>query len=235
MSRWFFMLVVCVGCGRFGFGTSADVDASRDAKPCFPAGHDEDSDGFDDACDVCPQLADDQLDSDHDDVGDACDPAPTQQQRTLFDPFTSMRPEWMLDPTVIYQADSVRLPGINDSVGMMLAGAPGRTVFEYGGRVTAGGTTTSRQVAIHIGQQTGSANYYCELYDTADQIAFQLTYTYDEITYTGLDSVLVGGPLTSGTYTMTFVHTPPDLSCTVTWNGTRYQVSGVDPGGVPIE
>ncbi|MBK9036367.1 MAG: hypothetical protein IPL61_34820 [Myxococcales bacterium] len=52
------------------------------------AGHDEDLDTIDDAFDVCPNVADDQLDADGDGVGDACDPnpkVPIDRLRAFFD------------------------------------------------------------------------------------------------------------------------------------------------------
>lgn len=69
-----------VGCGRLGF-TEHDTDAAAptaDAKPTC-AGHDEDGDGYGDACDDCPTDPDsDQADRDGDGVGDICDPFPDQ-------------------------------------------------------------------------------------------------------------------------------------------------------------
>jgi hypothetical protein len=69
-------VVVCLaGCGRFGFDDHA---AAPDAKLAC-AGHDEDGDGYGDACDVCPVDPDpDQADRDGDGVGDACDPFPDE-------------------------------------------------------------------------------------------------------------------------------------------------------------
>src|SRR4051812_11772680 len=89
------------GCGRFSFdiAASSDNDAAPadTVAPCTapPAEHDEDKDGVDDACDVCPQIAGDQRDADNDGIGDACDLATTRQQRTFFDPFTAPRPDWI--------------------------------------------------------------------------------------------------------------------------------------------
>ena len=76
----------------------ADAGLADGGAPCAHAiGHDEDGDGYDDACDVCPQVADpDQADvletSDGgapDGVGDACDPNPTEPGDVLlvFDGF----------------------------------------------------------------------------------------------------------------------------------------------------
>jgi hypothetical protein len=75
--------MLCAGCGRIGFGTAALE--GRDGSPAPTCtGHDEDGDGFPDACDVCPTVFDpDQRDvgellagASADGVGDACDPRP---------------------------------------------------------------------------------------------------------------------------------------------------------------
>jgi hypothetical protein len=74
------LVVMLVGCGRLDFDArSADATlAPNDAKPTC-AGHDEDGDGYGDACDDCPVDPDpDQADRDGDGVGDACDPFPHQ-------------------------------------------------------------------------------------------------------------------------------------------------------------
>ncbi|MFT3694699.1 MAG: hypothetical protein QM831_16235 [Kofleriaceae bacterium] len=77
----FALLIVLAACGRISFGEQgvASHDAAPDVIEQFCAnasGHDEDGDGFDDKCDVCPTDPDDQTDSDGDGVGDACDPDP---------------------------------------------------------------------------------------------------------------------------------------------------------------
>jgi hypothetical protein len=84
--------------------SDARVDAipGPDAPPCAAArGHDEDHDGFDDACDVCPHLTDPlQADSDGDGVGNACDPHPGAPDDTIvfFDGFggTAIDPAWSI-------------------------------------------------------------------------------------------------------------------------------------------
>lgn len=206
--------------------------------PCLaPDGHDEDGDGVDDACDVCPQLADDGRDSDGDGVGDACDLAPTQEQRVLFDPFTAMRGEWLVHPDCEYPGDSLVMPAAGSNIVIRLAGTPGRTVLETGGYVGAAGPSASgRQLASHIGALTDEPNYYCELWQSPTQgLALQLTFTLDGMSFLTLDEVDIGGALENGTFRMIFVHTPPELRCIAWWNGTRYEVSGPDPGGVPTE
>jgi hypothetical protein len=78
-------ILVLAACGRVGFAPRPD---GLGATPCAtPANHDEDGDGVDDACDVCPHVPDPlQLDSDGDGVGDACDPEPNnpRQHFVLF-------------------------------------------------------------------------------------------------------------------------------------------------------
>jgi hypothetical protein len=83
-------------CGRVGFdprAPAADATGDGGSVACLtPTGHDEDGDGIDDACDVCPHRADPaQVDTDHDGVGDACDPEPTNpHQRIAL--FATMQP-----------------------------------------------------------------------------------------------------------------------------------------------
>jgi hypothetical protein len=233
VARLLVMFVICAGCGRRAFDHATPIDTALDVEACASIGHDEDQDGIDDACDVCPQIADDQLDGDHDLVGDACDLATTSQQRTFFDPFTGPRAEWTYDSRVTQGNESVRLPALTSPVGLQLNGVPDRTVLEVGGRVLAGGTA-SRQVAIHIGEAAGSNNYYCELFDGSGSLFFMLTHTPDGSMFTNLDSVQIGGLFTAGTYRITFVHTPPDLTCVAWFNGTRYQVGAAAPA-VPLQ
>lgn len=90
------ILVIAAGCGRFGFAEATQADASADA-PVTCTGHDEDGDGFPDACDRCPGTPDDQADADGDGVGDACDPDNASAQRIqMFETFASgIPPGWV--------------------------------------------------------------------------------------------------------------------------------------------
>lgn len=243
------ILAACTACGRLAFdptgapdhgppdGEAADGDATEVPACAAPVGHDEDDDGVDDACDVCPQLADDQGDSDADGVGNACDLADTAQQRLMFDPFTSARADWVFDPEVTLLGDALALPGTDTNVIVRLVDPPGRAVLETGGRIGTGSApTANRQVAIHIGDTLANANYYCELYqESGSEVWLLLTYTRNGTNYVTIDEVPIGGALDSGTFRLVFVHTPPDLRCVGWWNGTRAEVAGADPGGVPTD
>ncbi|HEY0254761.1 MAG TPA: hypothetical protein VGC41_24715 [Kofleriaceae bacterium] len=97
------LLVVLAGCGRIGFGDQAidHADARLDARSCVPVGHDEDGDGIDDACDVCPSDRDpEQADRDGDGVGDACDARPDAPGDALvfFEPNTGPTPRYYKYP-----------------------------------------------------------------------------------------------------------------------------------------
>jgi hypothetical protein len=90
--------------------------------------HDEDGDGFPDACDRCPGIADDQSDADADNVGNACDPSGiTQDELALFISFAAPDTGWRAlagvwrtdEDSLIY--DSPSLP----SYGTILYTGPG--------------------------------------------------------------------------------------------------------------
>jgi hypothetical protein len=67
-----------------------------DAQVCDP--HDEDEDGFGNACDLCPADHDNGNDGDQDFVGDACDPDPSDpgDHLVLFDGFDTNTNPWMI-------------------------------------------------------------------------------------------------------------------------------------------
>ncbi|HEY4057320.1 MAG TPA: hypothetical protein VGM39_11965, partial [Kofleriaceae bacterium] len=170
-------LLALTSCGRVAF--DAQGDASTDAFACNPVGHDEDGDGFDDACDACPQLSDDQNDSDGDGVGDACDPhAGVRDTRDVFDPFLVKSPTWIDLQQADFQTDHVAFLGVGDSVGMTLTGTPSGT-YEIGGAVTQIGSTPgrARQFAVEAHVANAAGSYYCEVYNDPmlGMINFKLT------------------------------------------------------------
>lgn len=62
------------GAQQGGSGGSTAGSGGSNPDGCTPVGHDEDGDGFDDACDNCPSIANaDQQDTDGDNLGDVCE------------------------------------------------------------------------------------------------------------------------------------------------------------------
>jgi hypothetical protein len=244
------VVAALAGCGRLGFGPDmpgddmpALVDAAADdgalidtsSTACAMAvGHDEDGDGVDDGCDVCPQITDNQLDSDADRVGNSCDLATTQETRMFFDPAIAKRPGWRYDANQTLNGDSITLPGTVGASVVMFAGTPGHTVVEAGGRISAT-DAGDHQLAIHVGRE-GSTNYYCELYEAGGSMNAKLTLNNAGV-YSNINATPVPGPLTAGsTIRLVFEHAPPNLRCVVWWNGVRYQAATTTaPGVVPLE
>jgi hypothetical protein len=232
-------VVVVAGCGRLGFSgregdPDAAIEAAIDARPCIAIGHDEDLDGLDDACDVCPQRADSQVDTDGDGIGDACDLQPTQERRTLFDPFTGPRPEWIYSGAETIANDVMHVPGVGDSIGERMVDPPARNTWELGGVLLAGGAG-SRQLSIQIGPKVGAGHYYCELYDGGSALILQFEYTFDGTTYMNVAAAPIPGRLDAGAVRMTLEHTPPNMACLATWKGVDYVAAGAIPPGIPAE
>jgi hypothetical protein len=113
------LLVLATGCNailgldRTHVASDGGADAGPDAFTCA-IGHDEDGDGIDDGCDVCPQIADPlQTDSDGDGIGDACDPNPSDPNDVLvaFDsfafpnPWAPLRGTWNQQDDALVQTD----------------------------------------------------------------------------------------------------------------------------------
>jgi hypothetical protein len=107
------------GCGRVSFDASGDSgnDAGADAFVCTTSvGHDEDGDGIDDGCDLCPlDPSSANGDTDSDGIGDLCDPEPSnnRQRLLLFESFVSRDARWTTDDGYITDAARLGIAGGN--------------------------------------------------------------------------------------------------------------------------
>lgn len=227
------VVVVCVvGCGRLQFDDVAVTDAASDAPGCIAVGHDEDSDGVDDACDRCPATADDQRDTDGDGVGDACDPLPTATERVaFFEPFLASSNEWDYGSIAQVMNDSLVIPGVGKGTSPELVTPPGTEQYRIVGSVGNVGTG-DRQLSIQIGN-TSTGRYYCELYEDATPRRYlSITDTLDGNTYNSLAKQNLAAPFANGPLTLTFDHRPPNLVCSATWAGQRYEITATVPSGI---
>jgi len=233
------LVALAAGCGRVAFdatadGGSVDGSAGDSSAACVPVGHDDDGDSVDDACDLCPQRADDGLDSDGDGVGDDCDVSSLGQMRVLFDPFTAQRTDWSL-VTGTYTGDEIRFENLTTSGGAALVAAPGRETFELTGDLVMG-NATGAQVSISIGEiEPAPAHYYCEIYDDGTVASLQLTYTFDNVGYTQVDTAAFAARFDSGPFRIVFEHTPPTFRCWAEHGGERVEVGGSLPAGIPLD
>jgi hypothetical protein len=215
------------GCGRLQFEAREDGGGSGGESACAPIGHDEDLDGVDDACDLCPQRADSGRDTDRDGIGDDCDLATTAQRRVLFDPFTGPRTEWTYLAGITLANDAMNVDALTGGggAGAVLVKPPARETFEIAGQIVDG-DPQMRQVAMLITDSPKS--YYCELYDNGT-LALQLTYTPDGTTYVQLATMDLGGRFDTSRFRLIVDHTPPTISCIADWKAVRATVSGAIP------
>lgn len=231
MLRW--LLVLCAaGCGRWQFDAVATTDAGIDGRPCIAIGHDEDSDGVDDACDVCPATSDDQRDNDGDGVGDACDPLPAASERfVFFDPFVAPNAEWDYGSIAQVANDSLVIPGIGKGTSPELATPPASERYTIVG--SAGNVGTGdRQLSIQVGDASTPGRYYCELYEDATRRYLSITDTLDGSTYNSLAKQPLAAPFANGPLTLTLDHRPPNLVCSATWGGQAYEINATVPSGI---
>lgn len=226
------LVVLCVlhsGCGRFGFADRPDAARGPDAFVCTPVGHDEDGDGVDDACDVCPHLVGTQADGDGDRVGDACDPEPTnpRQRIALFDPFEVLGPPWSAFGGAVTTGGKLRLGTPTEPRYVTLPHVRGTDSFIVGGSTGAGGAG-SRLIAITLGSST-PARFYCELVDDSASTELQFTYTLDGSAYMFGDETPAPTQMMNGAGTL-HMSTSRDLAtCSSTWHGESLTAVGTIP------
>ena len=214
-------LVMLAACGRVNFDL---------ADPCPVQVHDEDGDGVDDTCDVCPHVGDNQRDTDGDGVGDACDPTPQPtEQLVFFDPFTAERSEWMFVGPYWFANDVLHVPGASGvTVQQRLVAPPGHDLYELAGEVGTAGVL-DRQLAIELVGNVVTENLYCEIYEASDRTYASITY-YDG-TFHPRGSQTLQSPLSNGTARMRFRVTPSLATCDVEWAGQAAQIVGDVPPG----
>jgi hypothetical protein len=239
MGRGWLVLTCTLACGRIGFrsynSSPYDSSAYDSSTPCVPVGHDEDGDGIDDACDVCPHIFNpDQADSDGDRVGDVCDPHVDQpvDHIALFDPFTSMLPIWTFNGTSTYTGDAISVQAVGGYwAGIPAIPAPTNDAYAIGGHFTQLGSS-SNQVSLQIAPGgTSPADYYCELNGSPGSEALKLTFTYNGTSYMFYGTVPVP-TLAGADVTMEYQQEQGVLGCTATVSGMSGSATGPVPTGI---
>lgn len=227
--------VLHAGCGRIGFadhpdgGLTVDAGADPDAFICVPAGHDEDGDAVDDACDVCPHIMGAQADGDGDRVGDACDPEPTnpRQRIVVFDSFESLDATWAAFGGAVTEGGQLRIGVANGSRYVVRPHTLGTDLFVVGG-TTGNAGPGARVLAITMGSST-AARYYCELYDNALASELQFTYTLDGLAYMFGDETPATNRMLNGAGTFRMSTSGNLATCNSTWHGESLTATGAIP------
>lgn len=224
-------------CGRVGFdGVTGDPDGSvpaPDLAPCTNGtDHDEDLDGIDDACDLCPHVFDPaQANFDRDGLGDACDWDLFSESVLFFDPFEEPRAEWDYERAATVDNDQLVLAGVGADSYAALTDAPGLERIEMEGEIVAV-ATGRRQIALHADDASGTASYYCELYDGGSYGKIGLTYTFDQVEYVVVMERTIGR-VEPGPVKVTLVNVRPNIQCIFEYGGNREQVGGFVPDELP--
>ena len=221
------VLVLVSACGRIAF------DGRDDAHVCsVTSGHDEDGDGIDDLCDVCPHLADvEQRDSDGDRVGDACDPEPAvaRQSIQLFDSFATQDAAWtQLGPSTFMPDELVmNVAGASASVRRSFAHAHDTIVV---GAVAGTAAPGQHLFAIMFRRSADAALYYCEIFDDDTMALVKYTYTFGM----GMPFMTAGfapmpDRLSGGSGRLSYEIDATTVRCSANWQGNETPMSGARP------
>jgi hypothetical protein len=225
-------LMLLAACGRIGFGAS-DVPPA-DIASCVPIGHDEDADGVDDGCDLCPQLADSQADRDGDAVGDLCDPHPDEARDTIvtFDPFTELRPEWDFPSRQpVFTGDSI----IGDSRGGQFRAdrpeAPVDDRYTFAVTLRRAAPTGQRQLALYA-LEDDTHVYFCDLDQNPNGLFWAQIFTINGLDYTSLTTSPLTGPLEDAPVMVTLDQEPARWTCRTDWPVDQPVLVAAIPGDI---
>lgn len=239
-------VLLLAGCGRLGFGdvpvddAPADgvADTPTDTRPCVPLGHDDDADGIDDSCDVCPHLPADSADRDGDGVGDACDPNPdTATERIVrYEPFRSLPGDFVvLGPAPTFDDAGAQFDTRVTAVTLQHTVVPANDAFRIGLRLGAGRPAPNeRQITIAMYEDPGY--YYCELYDNGTFNVLAFTRTFDGASFASLAQAdLTLTPVEQRDTFLEADHRPPITRCKTGWPATMQTISGTNPALTPAK
>lgn len=235
------LAVATVGCGRFGFddvtltgdgAVTSDGTGDGQGFVCIEVGHDEDGDGVDDACDVCPHVADPlQADLDGDRVGDACDlePEVARQQIVFFDAFTALdTAAWTYFNGATVADDELVLAAIGEGLSIHRPYTLGDDWFLIG-LTTAAAGPGNHLVSLVTSPNSGNTGFYCEMYNDGTTYTM-FTYTDDGVEYLHDGINTWTQPLANGGGTFEYL-LPDDgtARCRSVWLGDVRAVQGARP------
>ncbi|HEY4182866.1 MAG TPA: hypothetical protein VGM90_38850 [Kofleriaceae bacterium] len=213
-------LAVLGACGRINIGgVGSDGmpgdDANGDGpRVCSnPSGHDEDGDGIDDVCDLCPHRADpNQENRDHDGVGDACDPRPDTPGDSIvrFDPFTSQRADFMSLTTgmQLFDGESLQLDTRGTSWAGFYPSTIGVDTLIISGSQGVRGTAGLELLSLFV--EKDPQKYQCEEYEPSPHMSY--SETLDGTNYSNIDVQPLAGP-PMGPFELQLAHRGPNIEC----------------------